>query len=152
MVDGTRHMADADDKPIPMPPCPCDRYIKKDGVYQKTPEWETYCAARDEAIKLSTHEVEMPIKLQFAHIDSKDCSVVHTNQTEYAHQKKNQAVLAIAEHEYLTKLRALQVEMDEKYGPMLEPEGSDVEPDEDLKSLAKETNLENSLRLDLYYH
>lgn len=150
IVDGKREYADESNNPIILPPCPDKRYARIDGVHTKTPEWADYCTARDEAINAATYKDTTPIKLQFAHIDSKNCSVVHTNQSEFSRQPKTEAVLAIAQHEYLTRIHALQKELDEKYGSLLELEGSDVQPDEDLTKKANE--VPDTMFTDLYYH
>jgi len=121
-----------------------------------TVDYQTWYELRKEVIKQATYMADVPCSIKFSQLDCKDFGPVYLAETENSYgaseQPKNNLILEIAEVDYLQRLKALQVEMDEKYGPMLEPEGSTVEPDEDLKALAKTTNLANGLRLDLYYH
>jgi hypothetical protein len=158
-LDGKQHYGDADGNPIILPPQPdgVDRYVRdSDGKYDYntfTPEWKSWCEARDEARKLAAYVRDVPLSISFSHMDCKDGGPTFTNQEEYTRQPKNQAILEVAQFEYLTKVRALQKEIREKFGPQLELKGSDVEPDEDLKKEVADIHAGTyDMFSDIYYH
>jgi hypothetical protein len=141
---------DEDNNPIYLPDPPTDSARLSNSCY--TEEYYEWLSLRKEAIKKATYMADIPVGLGFAALNCRDYESVFSSEMSiswgYTEQPKNKAVIAIARHEYMTKLRALQKEIDEKYGDMLEPENSTVAPSNELAKKAEEAEKENFF--DLY--
>jgi len=147
----TRKWADKDGNPLILPEPPEKRW-NDDGP---TAAWVAYCEKSDEFRALATEEFDAPVGFIYAQFGCKDWNLIGSKQTENGYgmskQPKNAALLAVATAEYQKRLHALQVEIDEKYGALMELEDSTVQPDEELKAQAEATGGWSNA-YGLFYH
>lgn len=151
IINNKRHMADGNDQPLILPPAPEKRWSNG----KKTPEWEEFCNLRTKYYSLSKVIRSIPVGFEYAHLDCKDGDSIMSKETlvhyGYSTQPKNAAVLIAAKHEYLTKLRALQKEIDNKYGSQMEPESSTEIPSPQLQQQVEAIEKIGETFYEMYY-